>query len=133
MVCDMLIIKVVSVAVIAVFLSVILRQYKAEYSVFIAVGAGILIWMMLSDTFGRTISSMKVMLSGTGVDGEYISIVFKTLGICILTQIASDLCRDCGESALATKTELAGKIAILAVAMPMITAIAQVSVELINR
>lgn len=129
----MLIFKVVSIAVIAVFLSVIVRQYKAEYSIFIAVGAGLVIWAMLSDTLSRAIDSMKVMLNGTGVDSDYISIVFKTLGICILTQIASDLCRDCGESALATKTELAGKIAILAVAMPMITAIAQVSVELINR
>lgn len=129
----MLIVKVISVAVIAVFLSVIIRQYRAEYSVFIVVGAGIVIWLMLSDTLSGALESMKVMLDGTGVDSEYISIVFKTLGICILTQIASDLCRDCGESALATKTELAGKISILAVAMPMITAIAQVSVELINR
>ena len=129
----MLIFKVVSVAVIAVFLSVIIRQYRAEYSIFIVVGAGLLIWSMLSDTFSKAIDSMKIMLSGTGVDSDYISIVFKTLGICILTQIASDLCRDCGESALATKTELAGKIAILAVAMPMITSIAQISVELINR
>ena len=133
MVCNMLIVKVISVAVIAVFLSVIIRQYRAEYSVFIVVGAGIVIWLMLSDTLSGALESMKVMLDGTGVDSEYISIVFKTLGICILTQIASDLCRDCGESALATKTELAGKISILAVAMPMITAIAQVSVELINR
>lgn len=129
----MLIFKVVSVAVIAVFLSVIVRQYRAEYSVFIVVGAGVVIWVMLSDTFSRAIDSMKIMMNGTGVDGDYISIVFKTLGICILTQIASDLCRDCGESALATKTELAGKIAILAVAIPMITSIAQISVELINR
>jgi len=128
----MLVFKVVSIAVIAVFLSVIVRQYRAEYSVFISVGAGVLIWSMLSDTFGRAIDSMRIMLDGTGVDSEYISIVFKTLGICVLTQIASDLCRDCGESALATKTELAGKIAILAVAMPMISAIAQISVELIN-
>ncbi len=129
----MLIFKVVSVAVIAVFLSVIVRQYRAEYSVFIALGAGLVIWSMLSDTLDRAIDSMRIILNGAGVDDDYISIVFKTLGICILTQIASDICRDCGESALAAKTELAGKIAILAIAMPMITSIAQVSVELINR
>ena len=129
----MLIIKVVCVVIIAAFLSVIVRQYRSEYSLFIALGAGVVIWSMLSDTFSRDVESMKLMLSGTGVDNDYISIVFKTLGICLLTQIASDICRDCGESALATKTELAGKIAILTVAMPMITSIAQIAVELINR
>ena len=129
----MLILKVISVAVIAVFLSVIIRHYRAEYSVFISLGAAIVIWAMLSPTLSSALDSMKIMLGGVGVDNGYISIVFKTLGICILTQIASDLCRDCGESALATKTELAGKIIILTVAMPMITSIAQISVELINR
>lgn len=129
----MLILKVVSVAVIAVFLSIIVRHYRAEYSIFIALGATAVIWVMLSDTLEKMLDSMRLMLSGTGIDNDYISIVFKTLGICILTQIASDICRDCGESALATKTELAGKIVILTVAMPMITSIAQISVELINR
>ena len=128
-----MIIKVVCVVMIATFLSVIVRQYRAEYSLFIALGAGVIVWMMLSDTFGRAVESIKLMLSGTGIDNDYISIVFKSLGICILTQIACDICRDCNESALATKTELAGKIAILAVAMPMITSIAQIAVELINR
>lgn len=128
-----MIVKVACVAIIAVFLCVIVRQYRAEYTLFIALGAGIIIWSMLSDTFSGAVESMRLMLSGTGVDSDYISIVFKALGICILTQIASDLCRDCGESALATKTELAGKIAILAVAMPMITSLAQISIELINR
>lgn len=128
-----MIIKVVCIAIISVFLCVIVRQYRAEYSLFIALGAGVIIWSMLSDTFSSAVESMTLMLSGTGVDSDYISIVFKALGICILTQIASDLCRDCGESALATKTELAGKIAILAVAMPMITSLAQISIELINR
>lgn len=129
----MLILKVVSVAVIAVFLSIIVRHYRAEYSIFIALGAAVIIWAMLSDTLEKMLDSMRVLLSGTGIDNDYISIVFKSLGICILTQIASDICRDCGESALATKTELAGKIVILTVAMPMITSIAQISVELINR
>lgn len=129
----MLILKVVSVAVIAVFLSIIVRHYRAEYSVFIALGAAVVIWAMLSDSLDSALDSMKIMLDGTSIDSAYVSIVFKTLGICILTQIASDICRDCGESALATKTELAGKIVILSVAMPMITSIAQISVELINR
>ena len=128
----MLIFKVISVAVIAAFLSIIVRHYKAEYSIFISLGAAIVIWSMLSDNFDKALDSMRVMLDGAGVDSGYVSIVFKTLGICILTQIASDICRDCGESALATKTELAGKIVILSVAMPMITSIAQISVELIN-
>lgn len=133
MVFDMLIVKIVSVVVVAVLLSLIVRHFRAEYSVFIFLGAAVIIWAMLSDSFGRSLDTLKIMLDGTGVESSYISIVFKTLGICILTQIAADMCRDAGESALATKTELAGKIVILGVALPMLTSIAQVAIELINR
>ncbi|MBR5273156.1 MAG: stage III sporulation protein AD [Clostridia bacterium] len=129
----MLIIKVVSVALVALFLSVVVRHYRAEYSVFISLSAAVIIWMMMSDTLSRSLDTLKIMLEGTGIESGYVSIVFKTLGICILTQIASDVCRDAGESALATKTEFAGKIVILAVALPMLTSIAQISIELINR
>ena len=129
----MLIVKVVSVALVALILSLIVRHYRSEYSAFISLGAAIVIWAILSDTLQGSLDAMRLMLDGTGIDSGYISIVFKALGICILTQIASDICRDAGESALATKTEIAGKIIILGVAMPMITSIAQTAVELINQ
>ena len=129
----MLIVKIVSVALVALFLSLIVRHYRPEYSIFISLGAAIIIWTMLSDTLQGSLDSMRLMLDGTGVNSGYTSIVFKALGICVFTQIASDVCRDAGESALATKTELAGKIIILGVAMPMVTSIAQAAIELINR
>ena len=129
----MLILKIVSIIAVAAVLTVIVRQQRAEYAPFVVIAAGIIIFTLLIPEIESTLGGVRTILDGTGVEGGYIEILFKTLGICVLTQISSDICRDANESALATKAEIAGKIAVLAVAMPMITSIAQISVELINQ
>ena len=58
--------------------------------------------------------------------------MFKTLGICFLAQFAADSCRDAGESALASKVELAGKISILVLSLPLFEDIAQTALGLIG-
>lgn len=64
--------------------------------------------------------------------GEYGLILFKALGICLITQLASDACRDAGEAALASKADLAGKVTLLVLALPLFQKIGELAVSLIN-
>lgn len=50
----------------------------------------------------------------------YIETVIKALGIAVISESAADLCRDAGESAIASKTEFAAKIMIIYLALPVI-------------
>ena len=63
---------------------------------------------------------------------EYGLILLKSLGICLVTQFASDACKDAGESSMAGKVELAGKIAVIVAAMPMFEKVIQVSTGLMG-
>ncbi len=56
------------------------------------------------------------------IDGEemYIDIIFKIIGIAYIAEFASSICSDAGESAIAGKVELAGKMIILVVSSPII-------------
>ena len=56
----------------------------------------------------------------------------KTLGICFLTQFAVDSCKDAGESALASKVELAGKVTVVVMALPLFQSIASTAVSLVG-
>ncbi len=62
----------------------------------------------------------------------YTELLFKALGIAILTQICADICRECGESALSTGVELTGKIEILLISLPMITEILSIAERLLS-
>ncbi|MGN1134124.1 MAG: SpoIIIAC/SpoIIIAD family protein [Oscillospiraceae bacterium] len=62
---------------------------------------------------------VRELFDKSGMDEEYLKIIFKGLGICYLTQLGSDCCKECGENAIATQVEMAGKIALLVTAMPL--------------
>ena len=51
---------------------------------------------------------------------QYVEIILKGLGIVILTQICSDICKDSGEGTLAGHIETLGKLELLLLCIPLI-------------
>ena len=95
-------------------------------------GAGaLLLWMILSK-ISPAISQIRELISAAGISGEYGVILLKTLGVCFLTQLSADSCRDAGEGALAAKVELAGKLFIVILALPLFQQIAGSALSLIG-
>lgn len=64
--------------------------------------------------------------------GEYLPYLFKSMGISFLTATASDLCRDCGENAVALKLELLGKCEIALLSLPLLKALLTLSTNLMQ-
>lgn len=62
----------------------------------------------------------------TGIDNDNISVIFKGLGICYITKLSCDCCRDCGENALASQITIAGKIAMVIISLPLFRAVATI-------
>lgn len=61
-----------------------------------------------------------------------LKILLKALGLCLVAQIASDVCKDCGESALSTSVELVGKLSIVLMALPVAAQLIEISLGWIN-
>ena len=76
--------------------------------------------------FSGISGALREIFEQTGLDDTYLVIALKSLGICYVTQISSDCCRDSGENALASQLELAGKAALLITGLPMFTAAADI-------
>ena len=79
--------------------------------------------------FSPTVLSLRSMLSGTAVAG-YLTPVFKGMGTVMITQTAADVCRDCGESAVASGVETVGRAELLAICLPLIKEICAAAVSL---
>lgn len=73
-------------------------------------------------TFKGAADQATELFESTGIDAKYIVIIFKCLGICFTAQLGCDCCRDCGENALASQLELAGKTALIITALPLFRA-----------
>jgi len=126
-----LLFKVSAIAVIAVTAILIIRQLKGELSFAVKVISAVLI-------LGLTVASLEPVINDitsvfiTEKSSEYIRIMLKAAGIAFLTHISSSICKDCGENTLSVGVELAGKIEILILCLPLIEKIMGYLLEMIS-
>lgn len=86
---------------------------------------------------GAAISAVNPVIEyvnqlSSGSTNSYMLILFKALGISFITSTCSDLCRDCGENAIASKLEFFGKCEIIAVSLPLIKEITSLITEVMS-
>lgn len=126
------VIGIAGLALVSAVIAVMLRRYNQEYAVVVSITAGVIILVQILANIVPAIRQINSLLTATQLPTEYGIILFKTLGICFLAQFAADSCRDAGESALASKVELAGKLSIVLLALPLFEKIASTALALIG-
>lgn len=114
-------VSLAALAVVVALLAVVVRQYKAEYGMAVGVAGGVLLLLLILAQMTGMRDFFTGLIDQAGIEQEWLSLLLKALGICYITQFASDCCRDAGETALASKAELAGRIAVVLLALPMLS------------
>ncbi len=109
---------IIVISVVASF-SVILKKYAKEYSLAVNIFVGFAVIAYLISNFVPVFNEIKNFMNLAKIPGKYSSVLFKSLGICFVTQFASDSCKDAGEISLASKVETVGKFAIVSIALPL--------------
>ncbi len=123
---------VCGVGVVTAAILTMLRQYKPEYAVPASAAAGIVILSIMLSSIMPLINELKDMFSTAGMNSDYAQVLFKALGVCFITQLACDVCRDAGESAVAAKLEMSGKVVILLMSFPLFKKLLDITVSLIG-
>ena len=119
-------------AVINVILSVMIKKTLPEYSVAINLAAGAILVLSFISAISPVISYVKTLIEKSGINSENEIILFKTLGICLVTQFICDACKDAGENSIAAKVEMGGKFMILITAIPLFESIFKVAINLMG-
>eukprot|EP00831_Metopus_contortus_P003057 TRINITY_DN11134_c0_g1_i1.p1 TRINITY_DN11134_c0_g1~~TRINITY_DN11134_c0_g1_i1.p1 ORF type:complete len:386 (-),score=33.81 TRINITY_DN11134_c0_g1_i1:206-1363(-) len=119
----MLIIKVVSLAFVALFISLYLRHSKSELNPLLLLAAGSLILIMMIDPLSEIISFVREVADKANIDTVYIGIVLKILAIAYIASFSSALCKDANADSLAAQIDFSAKIIILLLALPILMAV----------
>ena len=114
------VLKLAAVAVIALCAVLVLKSYRPEIAMQVSIGAGIVILAYGMNTVESIIHSANSIMSKCGLDPEGMISVGKLIGIAYIAQFSADTCRDCGESSLAGKVELAGRLMMVTAALPLV-------------
>ncbi|MBQ3414373.1 MAG: hypothetical protein IJH39_03320 [Clostridia bacterium] len=69
------------------------------------------------------VSLFQSIANKTAINNEFLSILIKITGIAFLSEFAVSVCKDSGESAIASKIELGTKIIIISMSIPIISSL----------
>lgn len=114
------IIKIIGVGLIALIIIIIIKQYRPEFTMYVSVAAGIIILLLVMDKLSAIIDLLTNLANKTSINNEFIFLLIKITGIAILTEFASSVCKDSGETAIASKVDMGGKVIIIAMSIPII-------------
>ncbi len=126
------IIKAVSVTFICCAAAVIISRYIPEYAPLAQIAAVIAVFASASAALENVIVYFTDFISSGVLDSAYVIIVFKAIFVAAAAQFGADLCRDCGNSALAFSLETAAKIIILSMSLPMLKNLADITAGLLK-
>ena len=115
--------QIAAIGLAGTLLSLAVRSYRPEFSVYISIACGIILFMTVIAQFSDILSVVSDIFSRSGYANSYFPVLLKILAIAYLTDLISQVCRDAGENGIASKTEMAGKIFILYVSLPVFTSI----------
>lgn len=122
-------IQLMGIALISAVLFVVIKKYSPEYIIFAEIGSVLLIFLYLYPYIKDIIDFYYEYADYGGIDDSYLKIVLKSVGIALLTQFSSDICKDSGQSALAGKIEFAGKLLIAVLSLPVAKALIEVALK----
>ncbi len=125
------IIKIIGVGITSLIIIMILKQYKPEFTVYVSLIAGAIILFLVMDKLSGIITLLKNISSKASINQEFLLILIKITGIAFLTEFATSICKDSGETAIANKVELGGKILIIAISIPIISSLLETIIKIL--
>lgn len=125
------IVKVIGIGLISLIIIIIVRQYKPEFTLYVSLIAGALILLFIMDKLEGIIDLLTTLSSKTAINNEFLVLLIKITGIAFLTEFAVSLCKDTGESAIASKIDMGGKVIIVSMSIPIISSLLETVVEIL--
>lgn len=123
-------IKICAIGIICAILCVFIRNAHKEFAIPIRLAGIIIIFSLLIILINPIFNFLKNMMSES-LPIEQMKLLAKSLCIAYITQISSELCRDCGENNIAFAIDCAGKIEIIILSIPLINQVIELSKEMI--
>ena len=125
-------IPIIAACIVSAVAVLFLKQHRPELAMLLSAAAGALVLVALVSPTLQIAVSLGERLNGAGLS-EIFKVLLKVMGICYLTDFAADLCRDFGQSSLASKVELAGKISVIGLCLPLVDTLLSITDKLIGK
>lgn len=126
-----IIFKIVAIGLITCMATMIIRPVRSDFAILVGIAGGLIIIAMIVNYFTGILTSIKDIINVTGLNTSIYTVLFKIIGVGYLLEFSAGICSETGNSGLADKILLGGKIVIMVMALPIITNILEIIMELL--
>ncbi len=112
--------RIVGLGIAATVLAVFVKNWRREIAIQISLITVAIIFFAVLPQLRTVFEMFRDISERIGMDMKYITLVMKVIGIAYVVQFGAELCRDAGESAIASKIEFGGKVMIVAMSVPVL-------------
>lgn len=117
------IIQIIGLGIVVTILSLVIRQQRPELALLLSLGLSVMIFLLVFNKLSLILDLFRDLAERANINHLYLNTVLKIIGIAYIAEFGAQVCRDAGEGAVAGKIELAGKILIMVLAIPIIAVV----------
>jgi stage III sporulation protein AD len=124
--------KIAAAGILTAIMYSFVRQLKPEFASLVILGGCSVILIAVAERFIEASQTVNTMLELAGIEEKNVSILMRSLGICVITQFAADICYDNSSSSTAAAIELAGRVGTIILALPMLQTVAKIALGMME-
>ena len=124
--------KIAAAGIMIAIVYSFIRNVKPEFSSLVLLGGCAVILIAVAERFIEASQSVNTMLELAGIEEKNVSILMRSLGICVVSQFAADICYDNSSSSMAAAVELAGRVGAIILALPMLHSVAKLALGMME-
>ena len=116
--------KIVALSIVAVLLITILKSVKKDdFALIVTIITAVILFTLVLMKLESITSLLESLVQKSGINKEYLTLLVKVTGISYVIELATNICKDAGNSAIASKVEMLGKISIVVLTIPILTSV----------
>jgi len=112
--------KIVLIAFLGTIFCVVLKESRKDIAMIVALATVVIIMTFGINYIAQVIDVIKQLAVKAGLPDNFLAIILKIIGIAYIVEFASDICKDSGQDAIASKIQFVGKCVILTMGMTII-------------
>jgi len=123
--------KIVSFAIVSIVLIILLKQQKPEIALLLTIVVAVSILFIAVDKLSGIFELLETLVAKSGINKNFLSIILKITVIAYIVEFGKNICVDAGQSSIATKLEMAGKVIIVCLSLPIISSLVNILTGLV--
>ncbi|MGE5583476.1 MAG: stage III sporulation protein AD [Bacillota bacterium] len=124
-------IPVLGFSLVVTVLLIIVRKERPEMAVLLGIAAAGLILLALLKSIAQVVMVFESLAIKSQLNLGYLKLIVKIVGVAYLAGFGAQICKDAGEGSIAAKIELAGKIFILSMGIPIVAGLLDLILKLL--